>query len=109
MEKLIDLIYTGNENSTLSDDDIVQIAQRFKILSESSRLRILRSLFDGEKSVTEIIAKTGMLQANASKQLKILQKNNIVSCRPEGLMRYYRLTDHTVLKICHAICGSLNN
>lgn len=109
MEKLIDLIYLDEVNNDFSNDELVQIAKRFKILSEPSRLKILHSLFDGEKSVTEIITSTNMLQANVSKQLKILQNNNIVSCRPEGLMRYYKLADHTVKKICNAVCGSISN
>ncbi|MFA5512242.1 MAG: metalloregulator ArsR/SmtB family transcription factor [Candidatus Kapaibacterium sp.] len=109
MENLIEIIYMDEERTILSDAEIEMIANRFKILSEASRLKILRSLFDGEKSVTEIIDNTGLLQANVSKQLRILQSNGIVSCRPEGLMRFYRLTDFTVQKICHAVCGRLNN
>ncbi len=109
MEKLIDLIYLDEVNNDFSNDELVQIAKRFKILSEPSRLKILHSLFGGEKSVTEIITLTNMLQANVSKQLKILQNNNIVSCRPEGLMRYYKLADYTVKKICNAVCGSISN
>ncbi|MBX3043545.1 MAG: winged helix-turn-helix transcriptional regulator [Candidatus Kapabacteria bacterium] len=96
-----------DENKFLTDSEIEHVAQRFKILSEGSRLKILRSLFDGEKSVSEIIERTGLLQANVSKQLRILQNNGIVNCRPEGLMRYYKLTDFTVQKICHAVCGRL--
>lgn len=109
MDKLIDFLYDDNKEHLLSDNDLAQIAQRFKILSEFSRLKILRALFDGEKSVTEIIEKTGLLQANVSKQLSILQKNKIVTCRPEGLMRYYKLSDFTIQKICHAVCGNLKN
>lgn len=103
MENMIDIIY-NDDNKFLTDSEIDLVAQRFKILSESSRLKILRALFAGEKSVTEIIEHTGLLQANVSKQLSILQKNGIVSCRPDGLMRYYKVTDFTVQRICHAIC-----
>jgi len=109
MERLIEIINIGEENKFLTDSEIEHVAARFKILSEGSRLKILRSLFDGEKSVSEIIENTGLLQANVSKQLRILQNNGIVSCRPEGLMRYYKVTDFTVQKICHAVCGSIGN
>lgn len=109
MQKLIDIYYMDGENRILTDSELEQVAQRFKILSEVSRLKILRSLFDGEKSVSEIIEKTGLLQANVSKQLRILQNHSILNCRPDGLMRYYKLTDFTVQKICHAVCGSLDN
>lgn len=107
MENLIEMINFDGENRLLTDPEIEFVAHRFKILSETSRLKILRSLFDGEKSVSEIIEKTGLLQANVSKQLRILQNNGIVTCRPDGLMRYYKLSDFTVQKICHAVCGTV--
>jgi DNA-binding transcriptional ArsR family regulator len=89
-----------------SYDDIEQLAKKFKILSESSRLKILRSLFQGEKSVTEIIESTGLMQANVSKQLKILQSNNFLKCRASGLLRYYSVIDPTTLKICNILCDT---
>jgi DNA-binding transcriptional ArsR family regulator len=109
MENIIEIMLMDNNNRLLSDSELDFVAKRFKILSEPSRLKILRSLFDCEKSVTDIIESTGLLQANVSKQLRILQDNGIVGCRPDGLMRYYRLTDFTVQKICHAVCGRVNN
>jgi len=109
MEKLIEILGVADDQTMLSDNQIDLIAKRFKILSEASRLKILRSLFGGEKTVSEIIDITGLLQANVSKQLSILLRNGIVACRPEGLMRYYRITDFTIEKICHAVCGTFGN
>ena len=89
----------------LTNEDIVHLAARFKILSESSRLLILRSLFDGEKCVSEIIECTGLMQANVSKQLRILENNGILSCRPSGLQRFYCVSDPTIIEICHILCA----
>ncbi len=97
--------YNMEVKSTFSDTEINNLAERFKVLSEPSRLKILRSLFDGEKCVTEIIELTGLMQANVSKQLKILQKNGVVESRAEGLQRFYCVKDFTVLKICNIFCG----
>lgn len=91
-----------------TDDEIEQLASRFKILSESSRLKILRSLFDGERCVTDIIENTGLLQANVSKQLKMLLDNGIVKCRKKGLQRLYCVNDQTVVMICNVICQNYN-
>ena len=93
----------------LSDIQINTLASRFKVLSEESRLKIIRALFDGEKCVTEIINATNLLQANVSKQLRILEKNKIVTCRPQGLLRYYSIADPTVLIICSTMCEAENN
>lgn len=88
-----------------TDSDIEHLARRFKILSEPSRLKILRTLFSGERCVTDIISETGLLQANVSKQLRILQQNNIVVSRAQGLQRFYKVTDFNVLQICNVICS----
>ena len=89
-----------------TDAEIKDMASRFKAMSEPSRLKILRALFPGEKCVTEIIEKTGLLQANVSKQLKILQRNNVVTCRPAGLQRFYKIADGSVLELCNIVCKS---
>lgn len=92
----------------LSDKEIGLLAGRFKILAEPSRLKILRSLFDGERSVNDIVEATGLLQANVSKQLKLLANENILICEQKGLKRYYSIADTTVVQICRLICGSEN-
>ncbi|MCL5992156.1 MAG: metalloregulator ArsR/SmtB family transcription factor [Bacteroidetes bacterium] len=89
-----------------TDAEIKDMASRFKAMSEPSRLKILRTLFSGEKCVTEIIEKTGLLQANVSKQLKILQRNGVLACRPAGLQRFYKITDQSVLELCNIVCKS---
>jgi len=40
----------------------------------------------GGKNVTQVIAETGLGQANVSKHLKILTQAGIVKRRPEGVM-----------------------
>lgn len=91
--------------NALSDDNLMNLASKFKVLSEPSRLKIVRTLIPGEKCVTDIINDTELMQANVSKQLKILQQAGILTCKPIGLKRYYSLTDSTVLQICHILCG----
>ena len=68
----------------LSDPALQMIADRFKVLSEPMRLKILHSLWDGERTVGEIITETAGLQANVSKHLGILQQAGLVSRRKDG-------------------------
>ncbi|MFP4529452.1 MAG: ArsR/SmtB family transcription factor [Candidatus Kapaibacterium sp.] len=96
-------------NITFSDSQLDHLAHRFKILSEPSRLRILRCLLGGEKCVGEISELENMLQANVSKHLKIMQHSGIVECRRDGLQRYYRVIDYTVVQICSVICAHHRN
>lgn len=90
----------------INESNICLITDKFKILSEESRLRILYVLQDGEKSVSKIIEETGYLQSNVSKQLKILMDANIVSLRTEGKHHYYSISDTQILKICQIICST---
>lgn len=90
----------------ISDEELLILACKFKLLSELSRLKILKAIADGEKSVAEIINITGLLQANVSKQLKILFSNNIIACKPIGQQRFYSISDDTVIKICNLLCNS---
>jgi DNA-binding transcriptional ArsR family regulator len=92
----------------MSNRALELIAHRFKLLSEPTRLRLLQLLMDGEKSVNELVSEINTTQANVSKQLKILQSNGVVSCRPAGLQRYYSVVDNTVFKICQEVCDNKN-
>jgi ArsR family transcriptional regulator len=93
----------------LSDAALQMIADRFKVLAEPMRLKILHSLWDGELTVSEIIAATGGLQANVSKHLGILQQAGLVKRRKEGLSVFYRICDETIFDLCEAVCASLHD
>ncbi|TPD54706.1 MAG: ArsR family transcriptional regulator, partial [Thalassolituus maritimus] len=53
----------------MSDEMLELIAQRFRLLSDPMRLKILHQLQSGEKSVTELVENTGASQPNVSKHL----------------------------------------
>jgi DNA-binding transcriptional ArsR family regulator len=91
----------------LSTDALELIANRFKILSEPLRLRILQSLQEGEKSVTELTDLTQTSQPNVSKHLKILQTGGIVKRQQKGNTVYYAIGDETIFTLCELVCNSL--
>jgi ArsR family transcriptional regulator len=93
----------------LSDEALQMIAGRFKVLSDPLRLKILHTLWDGERTVSEIIAATGALQANVSKHLGLLQQAGLVNRRKDGLNVYYRICDETVFELCEVVCVSLHD
>jgi transcriptional regulator, ArsR family len=86
-----------------------QVAEYFKVLSEVSRLQVLCSLKDGAKNVTQIMAETGLGQANVSKHLKILTQAGMVKRRPQGVQVYYEISDPTILPMCELVCQGLQN
>ena len=93
----------------LSDAALQMIADRFKIMSDPMRLKILNALWDGELSVGGIIEASAGLQANISKHLGILQQSGLVSRRKDGLNVYYRICDETVFELCEVVCASLHD
>jgi DNA-binding transcriptional ArsR family regulator len=93
----------------LSNEALELIASRFKILSEPIRLRILQTLQDGEKSVTELTEAIESSQPNISKHLKILQDAGIVKRQPQGNTAYYSIADESIFTLCEVVCGSLES
>jgi DNA-binding transcriptional ArsR family regulator len=85
------------------------LAERFKVLSEPTRLRILNALRSGERTVTELMDATGLGQANVSKHLQLLHALGFTARRKEGLYVYYRLADETVFELCDIVCGKLGD
>ncbi len=97
----------GMAGKALSSDQLRHIAERFKALGEPSRLEILQALRQGERTVTEILAATGLTQANASRHLQLLLAAGLVDRRKDGLNAWYRLADADVLRLCELMCGRL--
>ena len=64
------------------------IAERFRVLAEPARLRILNVLLNGERTVSDLVDETGLHQANVSKHLSLLRSSNFVDRRKEGLYAY---------------------
>ena len=84
------------------DDRIYDLADLFKIFSDSTRIRILYALMDGEKSVSEICEAIEMTQSAVSHQLKTLKSSHLVKVRRDGKAMLYSLADdhvETILKI----------
>ncbi len=92
----------------MSADVMALVAERFKALSEPARLQILSGLRGGERSVTELVASTGLGQANVSKHLQALLAAGFVERRKEGLFAYYALADTDVFTLCDIMCGRLD-
>lgn len=83
----------------LLSEELLNIAEFFSILSESTRLKIIMSLREGEKSVSELVEEVGMSQSAISHQLRILRQGRVVKYRKDGKRVLYSLDDEHVTKI----------
>ena len=83
------------------------IAQRFRVLGEPTRIRILDRLREGEASVQDLTESLGSSQQNVSKHLGVLAQAGIVGRRKEGNLALHRIADDSVFELCEQVCGSL--
>jgi DNA-binding transcriptional ArsR family regulator len=90
------------------DGFLEQMAERFRLLGDSTRLAILRSLMRlGEQNVGQIVSDTERGQANVSKHLKQLHLAGLLGRRKDGLQVFYWICDPLVEKLCSLVCDAL--
>jgi len=63
----------------------------------------LNLLRDGEKTVSELVAATGLRQANLSQHLAVLRQRGIVAVRKEGVNAYYGVANRKMIRACDTI------
>jgi DNA-binding transcriptional ArsR family regulator len=83
------------------------IAQRFRVLAEPMRIKLLDSLRDGVASVQELQDATGGSQQNVSKHLGVLLAAGMVSRTKQGNFARYEIADPGVFDLCEQVCGGL--
>ena len=91
----------------LPDLLVDRIANRFRVIGDPVRIRLLERLMEGESSVQELAEALGASQQNASKHLGVLLQAGIVGRRKEGNFAYYRIVDESVMTMCDQVCSSL--
>lgn len=92
---------------TLSPAALELIAGRFRLLGETSRLKLLIALEGGGRNVSELVTATGLTQANVSRHLAALTEGGILGRRREGLNVIYTIADPSIFDLCASVCGSL--
>lgn len=93
----------GVPKSALGD-----VARRFALLGDPTRLRILGELHRaGEATVGEIAEASEVSIANASQHLGRLAMGGIVGRRPEGRTVVYRIIEPAIEQLCAIVCASL--
>jgi DNA-binding transcriptional ArsR family regulator len=86
---------------------VEMVAERFRVLSESIRLRLVNQLRDGEMSVSELTRELNSSQPNISKHLKILTDSGILRRDQRGNTVYYSISDESIFQLCDVVCDSL--
>lgn len=94
----------------LADENaIVDAADMFSVLGDTTRLRVLVSLLHGEMCVTDIAVATGVNRTTISHQLRVLRSNGMVSRRREGKAIYYSIDKTTLVHLLEIVAPGVCN
>lgn len=74
-------------------------AKLFRGLSDPSRLSILEALRRGPRSVSQVVAATGLKQPNASMHLECLWCCGLVDREERGRFTYYRIRSVRIRRV----------
>ena len=94
-EKMLDMV----RHELPTDELLCDLSDLFRLFGDTTRVKILFSLFESEMCVCAIAELLCMTQSAISHQLKILKDANLVANRREGKTIYYFLSDDHVRTI----------
>lgn len=81
------------------EEQLLDLADLFKVFGDSTRVRILCALFKHEMCVCDIAALLQMSKSAISHQLRVLKQSKLIRNRRDGKVVYYSLDDEHVKMI----------
>jgi DNA-binding transcriptional ArsR family regulator len=85
------------------------IAQRFRVIGEPMRIRMLDALRAGPLTINELSEALGASQQNVSKHVGVLARAGIVGREKDGNRVRCYIADDTVFALCELVCGGLRS
>ncbi len=83
------------------------VAQRFRVLGEPMRIRLLDRLRGADATVGELQEALGASQQNVSKHLGVLHGAGMVTRSRRGNSVVYSISDPSVFELCDQVCGGV--
>ena len=90
-----------------SDEVFEMAAEIFRVMSAPMRLKIISSLCNGEKNVSELLEEIDTTQPNMSQHLNTLYQAGVIGRRREGVQIFYRIINDRVVTLCRAVCTQI--
>ncbi len=98
-------VNSDNVQKALADipqeDELHDLSETFKALSDPTRLKIICALMNTELCVSDIAHLLGASDSVVSHQLRILRNLRLVAFRKEGKTSYYSLDDIHINHLVH--------
>jgi DNA-binding transcriptional ArsR family regulator len=83
------------------------VSRYFSLLADPSRLKVIHAVCNDERSVSDVMAATGLSQSAASRHLSSLHDAGVASRRKDGALALYKMCDETLIEICRTACVNL--
>lgn len=97
-----------NGSAPVESDEVFELAAEvFRVMSAPMRLKIIASLCNGEKNVSELLSEIETTQPNMSQHLNTLYQAGVLGKRRDGVQIYYRITNDRVVTLCRAVCTQI--
>ena len=84
------------------EEILYDLAELFKVFGDSTRIKIICSLFESEMCVCDLSALLNISQSAISHQLRVLKLARLVKFRRAGKVIYYSLDDEHIKQIFDA-------
>ena len=84
------------------EEILYDLAELFKVFGDSTRIKIICSLFESEMCVCDLSASLNISQSAISHQLRVLKSARLVKFRRAGKVIYYSLDDEHIKQIFDA-------
>ena len=90
------------KNKLPKEETLYDLAELFKVFGDSTRIKIICSLFESEMCVCDLSVLLNISQSAISHQLRVLKSARLVKFRRAGKVIYYSLDDEHIKQISDA-------
>ena len=90
------------KNKLPKEETLYDLAELFKVFGDSTRIKIICSLFESEMCVCDLSVLLNISQSAISHQLRVLKSARLVKFRRAGKVIYYSLDDDHIKQIFDA-------
>jgi len=91
--------YVSLRPRLLGEASVAALAETFRALGDTTRVRMLDALSHAELCVQDLADLLGLTQSAVSHQLRLLRAMRLVRTRRDGRLIYYALDDDHIVKL----------
>ena len=84
-------------------DDVIQLAEMFRLLGEPSRLTLVARCLDAPVSVGDLAERSGLSPSLVSHHLRLLRAARLLRAERRGRQVFYVVADHHVRDMLHGM------